>query len=553
MRRSRGVHPGFLAVVPGQLCAGSPRVNSGGAGWSDELQSSRRGTSELSCCIPTARCNNASMAMLVRRAQGLDLHLSSTNATGYTGVSRRAGKQTNQFEARLGNPTRAFIGSFPTAVEAGVAYARARKAPRTDQGSAQPIGDGIGEAVVGVHDGSEHIGKRVTRLFWEGGGPPMRISGVVISRASPSGSAEALYRVRHDDGDSEDLDEQELLDGLAMAADRPITLEGRFLAVPTSFFQVEAGRYLARVSRVTAGGCAWLEYGDAFPGYSHWVPRSLAMEWLLSCSEARAHRSDWVDSGGVESFPTALALTGNGAPRPAERGGTGAGTQEAAQASAVPAQPLPAGQEAAADPPAKRRRFVSPCPAQFRVSEAVLGRFGPVDDEGKACGVLDRWYRAVVRDVNVDGTYALEYEDGDFCKKVPSVHVRARKRPRKGEASSSKDNQQGAPPPQQGGPPPAPNPVGGQPPGGPQQGEPPPVLLGAPGMPAVEQALRSVGLQQYAGAFDEEGYDDLGYILSLNAAERATLAETVAMLPGHALKFCRWGLRRSAPPTPASS
>ena len=72
-------------------------------------------------------------------------------------------------------------------------------------------------------------------------------------------------------------------------------------------------------------------------------------------------------------------------------------------------------------------------------------------------------------------------------------------------------------------------------------------------MPAVEQALRSVGLQQYAGAFDEEGYDDLGYILSLNAAERATLAETVAMLPGHALKFCRWGLRRSAPPTPASS
>jgi len=58
---------------------------------------------------------------------------------------------------------------------------------------------------------------------------------------------------------------------------------------------------------------------------------------------------------------------------------------------------LPAAQEAvpqqhAAAPPPEAAM-------KFGVGDAVLGKFGP-DDEGKTGGVLDKWYRAVVRAVN---------------------------------------------------------------------------------------------------------------------------------------------------------
>ena len=61
--------------------------------------------------------------------------------------------------------------------------------------------------------GCEHIGKRVTRRF-EG----VNVGGVVSAWAAADGQEEALYRVRHDDGDEEDLDRQELEDALALAA-----------------------------------------------------------------------------------------------------------------------------------------------------------------------------------------------------------------------------------------------------------------------------------------------------------------------------------------------
>ena len=48
-------------------------------------------------------------------------------------------------------------------------------------------------------------------------------------------------------------------------------------------------------------------------------------------------------------------------------------------------------QHAAAPPPEAAMKF--------GVGDAVLGKFGP-DDEGKTGGVLDKWYRAVVRAVN---------------------------------------------------------------------------------------------------------------------------------------------------------
>jgi len=61
------------------------------------------------------------------------------------------------------------------------------------------------------------------------------------------------------------------------------------------------------------------------------------------------------------------------------------------------------------------------------------------------------------------------------------------------------------------------------------------------GMPPVVGALEGVGLQVYASAFEELGFTDLGYLLSMSTEERAQLAERVAMRPGHAAKFTRYG------------
>jgi len=60
------------------------------------------------------------------------------------------------------------------------------------------------------------------------------------------------------------------------------------------------------------------------------------------------------------------------------------------------------------------------------------------------------------------------------------------------------------------------------------------------GMPAVVQALEGVGLGRYAAAFEEQGYDDLRYLRTMDAAERATVAESVGMKQGHADKFVKF-------------
>ncbi|EOD39995.1 hypothetical protein EMIHUDRAFT_223217 [Emiliania huxleyi CCMP1516] len=69
--------------------------------------------------------------------------------------------------------------------------------------------------------------------------------------------------------------------------------------------------------------------------------------------------------------------------------------------------------------------------------------------------------------------------------------------------------------------------------------EPPRLQRHPIGMPPVVQALERVGLPQYADAFDEQGYDDLNYILEMDAAERKTVAEATGMRPGHAAKFVK--------------
>ncbi|EOD24120.1 hypothetical protein EMIHUDRAFT_238946 [Emiliania huxleyi CCMP1516] len=53
-------------------------------------------------------------------------------------------------------------------------------------------------------------------------------------------------------------------------------------------------------------------------------------------------------------------------------------------------------------------------------------------------------------------------------------------------------------------------------------------------------ALEGVGLGRYAAAFEEQGYDDLRYLRTMDAAERATVAESVGMKQGHANKFVKF-------------
>ena len=74
----------------------------------------------------------------------------------------------------------------------------------------------------------------------------------------------------------------------------------------------------------------------------------------------------------------------------------------------------------------------------------------------------------------------------------------------------------------------------------PRQGGPATEPLPPLGMPAVVQALEGVGLGRYAAAFEEQGYDDLRYLRTMDAAERATVAESVGMKQGHANKFVKF-------------
>ena len=58
---------------------------------------------------------------------------------------------------------------------------------------------------------SEFIGVRVARSFGRRGG---RTLGTVVGYLPASGDEEALWRVQHDDGDGEDLDEDELKEAI---------------------------------------------------------------------------------------------------------------------------------------------------------------------------------------------------------------------------------------------------------------------------------------------------------------------------------------------------
>ena len=56
-------------------------------------------------------------------------------------------------------------------------------------------------------------------------------------------------------------------------------------------------------------------------------------------------------------------------------------------------------------------------------------------------------------------------------------------------------------------------------------------------MDAVRQMLTKFRLEQYAEAFDDEGYDDLPFLMSLNSKQLKEVGEATKMKPGHYAKF----------------
>ena len=58
-------------------------------------------------------------------------------------------------------------------------------------------------------------------------------------------------------------------------------------------------------------------------------------------------------------------------------------------------------------------------------------------------------------------------------------------------------------------------------------------------MEAVRRLLTTARLEQYAAAFDEAGYDDISYLLSIAGQAEALreLASHVGLKPGHAARF----------------
>jgi len=56
-------------------------------------------------------------------------------------------------------------------------------------------------------------------------------------------------------------------------------------------------------------------------------------------------------------------------------------------------------------------------------------------------------------------------------------------------------------------------------------------------MARVRRLLERLGLAEYAAALEEEGYDDAGFLLSLDRGELTKVAAAVGMRPEHAGHF----------------
>jgi hypothetical protein len=60
------------------------------------------------------------------------------------------------------------------------------------------------------------------------------------------------------------------------------------------------------------------------------------------------------------------------------------------------------------------------------------------------------------------------------------------------------------------------------------------------GMAMVREVLAKIYLEQYAAVFDDLGYDDLNYLVSLPRERRLEIGASMGMKEGHAAKFADW-------------
>jgi hypothetical protein len=66
-------------------------------------------------------------------------------------------------------------------------------------------------------------------------------------------------------------------------------------------------------------------------------------------------------------------------------------------------------------------------------------------------------------------------------------------------------------------------------------------------MEQVRELLRSFRLEEYAPTFEEEGYDDVPYLRTLDEAElRTVLTDAIRMKPGHVARFVLYWQRTAA-------
>ena len=59
-------------------------------------------------------------------------------------------------------------------------------------------------------------------------------------------------------------------------------------------------------------------------------------------------------------------------------------------------------------------------------------------------------------------------------------------------------------------------------------------------MEAMRSVLASFALSAYAQAFEDEGYDDLAYLLTQSEPQLRRTASDVGLKPGHVAKFATW-------------
>ena len=161
----------------------------------------------------TAAATAAEHEEVVEEAEGLRLHLSSTNATGYKCVCREPqGSQSRPYRVRtpaLVSTPRMNLGSFATAVEAAVSYAQhvqsqeeAKQEEEEQQGEEEEQGGG---EQVGSQDESTAQASQAARVFDDSSEDEAQVAGdaTQIAGDATAGAGTVAAHVSNGGGISE--------------------------------------------------------------------------------------------------------------------------------------------------------------------------------------------------------------------------------------------------------------------------------------------------------------------------------------------------------------